>query len=136
MEDLERFGGILRENVRRRARHVVAENRRVVDSTEAMEKGDWEHLGRLMNESHASLRDDYQVSCKELDALAALARKVPGVLGARMTGGGFGGCVVALVRSDAVDGLRTAVAEGYRTPGGFPAEVYAFTASDGAKYCR
>ena len=85
-----------------------------------------------MNQSHESLRDDYEVSSKELDQLVELARRQPGVLGARMTGAGFGGCTVNLVRADASEGFARAVAAGYKNALGLPAEIYVCQASDGA----
>ncbi len=89
----------LPEDLFRRARHVVTENARVMDAVEALETGDAVRFGQLMNASHESLRDDYEVSCPELDLMVELARSAPGVLGARMTGGGFGGCTVNLLHS-------------------------------------
>ncbi|MBO7666961.1 MAG: galactokinase, partial [Firmicutes bacterium] len=86
---------------RRRARHAVTENDRTKRALAALKTGDIAAFGRLMNESHISLRDDYEVSCPELDLLAALAWDTPGVAGARITGGGFGGCLVALVENGA-----------------------------------
>jgi galactokinase len=88
---------LLPEPERRRARHVVAENARVLAFAAAVEAGDWMRAGRLMAESHASLRDDFEVSCRELDLICEAAGKVAGVFGCRMTGGGFGGCAVALI---------------------------------------
>ncbi|KAL7554880.1 hypothetical protein ACHAWF_018426 [Thalassiosira exigua] len=84
----------------RRARHVVSENERTVEAANALERGDWATVGRLMNESHDSMRDDYDVSCDEIDVLVELARGFEGVYGSRLTGGGFGGCTVTLVRRD------------------------------------
>lgn len=90
-----------------RAQHVVSENERTIAAVAAIRRGDWPALGRLMTESHRSLRDDYQVSCRELDDLVAALEAVDGVLGARMTGGGFGGCVVALLRETAMESLQS-----------------------------
>lgn len=87
----------------RRARHVVTEIQRTQDAAVALEKGDFQLFGRLMNESHDSLRDDYEVSSKELDSLVSAAREVEGVLGSRLTGAGFGGCTVTLLRKDAIN---------------------------------
>ncbi|MFN3430032.1 MAG: galactokinase, partial [Candidatus Sericytochromatia bacterium] len=89
--------------VAKRARHVISENERVLDSVEALQRGDLKAFGKLMNESHASLRDDYEVSCPELDVLVELTQAHPGVVGARMTGAGFGGCPVALMTTEAVE---------------------------------
>lgn len=130
--DLDRAGHALDAVLLKRARHVVTENQRVLWAVEALEKGKIDDFGRLMNQSHASLRDDYEVSSPELDALVEIAQKQPGVLGARMTGAGFGGCTVNLVRSENAAALAAAVREGYRKAIGHDAEVYTFQASDGA----
>jgi galactokinase len=106
---LDRLGGILQ----RRARHVVSENERTLRAAEAMKAGDAEKLGGLMDASHASLRDDYEVSTPALDAIVEIARTQPGCFGARMTGAGFGGCAVALVRQDAAADLSEKVVEAY-----------------------
>lgn len=120
------------EVVFRRCRHVIAEIARVPQAAEAMKAGDATTFGRLMYDSHASLKDDYEVSCTELDALVDIARQVPGVYGARMTGGGFGGCAIALVESGSEQALRSAIIEKYDTRFDQPAVVYTTTASDGA----
>ena len=96
-----------------RATHVITENQRTLDFAAALERNDWATAGRLMYESHQSLRDNYGVSCDELDALVEIARGVPGVYGARMTGGGFGGSIVALVPSQAVKALEAAIDRQY-----------------------
>lgn len=101
----------------RRARHVVAENMRVATFAAALERGDWEAAGIAMRGSHASLRDDFEVSCAEVDTLVALSYTIPSassVYGARMTGGGFGGCIVALVKSEVVEQVAQEMLEGYR----------------------
>ncbi len=116
----------------RRARHVVSENERVLEAVRVLESGDLERFGELLNASHESLRDDYEVSCKELDTLVELARRQPGVLGARMTGAGFGGCTVNLVRAEAAEDFARAVTRGYEDALGLKAEVYVCQASDGA----
>lgn len=118
--------------VYRRALHVVSENARVVRAVEAMQQGDAATLGALMDASHASLREDYEVSCRELDLLVELARRQPGCPGARMTGAGFGGCTVNLVESGAVDAFIPALREGYRAATGLDAEVYVCDAAEGA----
>jgi galactokinase len=130
--DLETARGALTEILLRRARHVVTENARVLTAVKVLEAGDVEHFGELMNASHESLRDDYEVSSKELDVLVELAWKQPGVLGARMTGAGFGGCTVNLVRAEAAEAFAEAVREGYQQALGLQAEVYVCQASDGA----
>ena len=108
----------------RRVRHVLEENDRVLQAREALRKEDLEAFGALMNQSHDSLRDLYEVSCKELDTLVAAARNVDGVAGARMTGGGFGGCTVHLVRQDAVPALREALCETYAKTYGRAPVIY------------
>jgi galactokinase len=102
LEQLEAGQALLGDTLFRRCRHVVTENRRVGTACRAMQDADLSLLGALMNESHTSLRDDYEVSCPELDALVEIARGSGGVLGSRMMGGGFGGCTISLVRLDAV----------------------------------
>ena len=119
------------EHVLRRARHIVSEDLRVLASVDALAEGDVATFGRLMNESHVSLRDDYEVSCPELDAMVEIAQSVDGVLGSRMTGAGFGGCTVSLVRVDAVDALERAVAERFPAASGLTPAVYRSTASAG-----
>ncbi len=130
--DLETGRDALSEILLRRARHVVTENQRTREAVQVLEAGDIERFGELMNASHVSLRDDYEVSSKELDTLAELAWKQPGTLGARMTGAGFGGCTVNLVRADAAEPFAKAVAEGYEKALGLKAEIYVCQASDGA----
>ena len=116
--------GALDEKTVRRCRHVIAENERVLGAEAALHAGDLATLGRLFAESHASLRDLYQVSSPELDALVAIASATEGVVAARMTGAGFGGCTVNLVRRDAVERLRRAVLDQYPRKAGLQAAVY------------
>jgi galactokinase len=130
--DLEAARSVLSEILFRRARHVVTENHRVLEAVEVLESGDLERFGELMNASHESLRDDYEVSSKELDVLVELARKQPGVLGARMTGAGFGGCTVNLVRQEAAEAFAEAVRRGYQDALAMKAEIYICKASQGA----
>jgi galactokinase len=132
LEDLEAADSALADVLLRRARHVVSENERVLEAIKVLEAGDLERFGRLMNASHESLRDDYEVSSKELDLLVELAWKQPGVLGARMTGAGFGGCTVNLVRQEAAQSFAEAVRRGYQDTLGLKAEVYICKASPGA----
>ena len=131
-EDLDTASDALSEILLRRARHVVTENARVLEAVKVLEEGDLERFGELMNASHESLRDDYEVSSKELDVLVELAWKQPGTLGARMTGAGFGGCTVNLVRADAADAFAEAVKRGYQETLSLKAEIYVCQASDGA----
>lgn len=114
VDDLARYASELPDVVARRCRHVVTENDRVLAAEKALRRGDVEAFGRLMYESHASLRDDYEVSCPELDLLVELASQCDGVFGARMTGGGFGGCTVNLVRADAADAVSQTLVERYQ----------------------
>lgn len=117
-----------------RARHVITENDRVLSAVEALERGDHERLGDLMAASHASLRDRYEVSCPELDALVEIAASVPGVMGSRMTGAGFGGCTVTLVRPDAVASLRDRVERDYPARTGRTPTMWSLRAVDGAGF--
>lgn len=130
-EMLDEIGPQVPDNVFRRARHIVSEDMRVLASVEALADGDVATFGRLMNESHISLRDDYEVSCSELDAMVEIAQSVDGVLGSRMTGAGFGGCTVSLVRLEAVDALKRVVADRFPAATGLTPAVYRSTASAG-----
>jgi galactokinase len=118
--------------IRRRARHVVTENQRVLDFVAVSKRGDLAEMGRLMVDSHRSLREDYEVSCAELDFLADTAVSIPGVWGARMTGGGFGGCTVNLVDSNAADRFVAEIGAAYRKRFGVEVEAYRVEASEGA----
>ena len=120
----------------RRARHVVTENDRVEQAMVAMHAGDAGKLGQLMNTSHESLRADYEVSCAELDEISALARTQPGCVGARMTGAGFGGCAVALVKTELAAALVTAVTSGYQKRFGIAPAIYVTKASAGVSHER
>ncbi len=131
--DLESHGRDLPELVYRRCRHVISENARVVKAGAALERGDLSDFGRLMDESHRSLRDDYEVSCDELDLMVKLARALPGVYGSRMTGGGFGGCTVNLVASEKVEELKRGVADEYQKATGLAPEIYISNAANGAE---
>jgi galactokinase len=113
-EEFESVAGSIPPVLARRVRHVLTENERGAAGVRAMRNGDLVALGRLMNESHESLRDDYEVSCPELDEMVAAARAQEGLLGARLTGAGFGGCTVNLVRSDCLEGFAAAVSRDYR----------------------
>lgn len=136
-QDFERYqSAIGDETRRRRAKHAVYENRRTIRAVEALRSGDIELFGRLMNESHLSQRDDYEVSCKEIDLLVELAWEVPGVIGSRITGGGFGGCTVSIVKRDAVDTFIETLGSGYRKQTGCEAEFYVVDIGDGAHRFR
>jgi galactokinase len=115
----------------RRCRHVVTENARTQAAAVALAAGDLDAMGRLMAESHASLRDDYEVSSPALDALVAAAMASPGCHGTRMTGGGFGGCTVSLVARESVDAFAEEVARRYREATGTVPTVFATTPADG-----
>jgi galactokinase len=125
----------LAELPRKRARHVIGENARTLRAADAMRRGDAIELGRLMNASHASLKEDFEVSSEALDAIVACAQAQPGCRGARMTGGGFGGCAVALVELPAVDGFVQAVTACYDTEGR-KASATVCRPSDGATRVR
>ncbi len=120
--------------VAQRAEHVIYENRRVLDAVAALRAGDVATFGRLMNASHDSLRDRYEVSSPELDAVVEIARGVSGVYGARMTGAGFGGCAIAFAEQTAVDALRDAVMREYPARTGRQPSIYVCTANDGASW--
>jgi galactokinase len=133
LADLERYAKLLPEVVYRRSRHVISENARVEDARGALERGDPESFGRLMNESHRSLKEDYEVSSTELDLLVGIACGITGVYGSRMTGGGFGGCTISLVRSSAVEEFQSAVARDYQRATGRKPDIYIVHASDGVR---
>jgi galactokinase len=134
--DFARHEGDLPEVVRRRARHVITEDARTLESVAALKAGDIARFGHLMNASHESLRNDYQVSCAELDALVAAARTVDGVYGARMTGAGFGGCTVSLVAEEAVARFQQEVPPRYKQATGLETTLYITTAAQGAQRLR
>ena len=133
-EEFELHKGAIKDPVRqRRAKHAVYENQRTIRAVEALRGNDVELFGRLMNESHQSLKEDYQVSCQEIDILVDLAQAMPGVLGSRITGGGFGGCTVSIVRNDAVDGFISQIGKTYQEKVGHEAEFYVVEIGDGAR---
>jgi galactokinase len=136
VEDLDWAEGVLDELSFRRCRHVVTENARVLATVDALAAGDFEALGRLFAASHASLRDDYEVSSAELDLLVEIAARTRGVVATRMTGGGFGGCTVNLVRPDAVDRLREAVLREYPSATGLTPTLFPLQAVAGAGVVR
>jgi galactokinase len=130
LDDLER-SPLDDEVLCRRARHVVSENQRTLDAAEALSNGDASHLGSLMIASHESLRDDFEVSGPELDAMVETALASPGCIGARMTGGGFAGCAVALVESAELDRFIAETTRVYRDRTGLEPSLYVCNASDG-----
>ena len=135
VKDLKRRQTELPPIVRKRCQHIITENQRVLDAVEALEKADVTRFGQLMNASHISLRDDYQVSCKELDVMVEAAWRQKGVLGGRMTGAGFGGCTVNLVESDKdkIRAFRENVTEEYKARTGLDTEIYVCKAEDGVR---
>jgi galactokinase len=127
------YGSDLPDVIRRRCRHVIGENARVLEAAEALRGNDLKRPGELMAQSHLSLRNDYEVSCDELDLMVSLANKCRGVYGARMTGGGFGGCTVNLVEKNAVEDFKTTVAGEYQQKVGLQPDIYVCAAADGAQ---
>jgi galactokinase len=135
--DFERYGHALPDVVGRRCRHVVTENARTLAAADALKGGRLEEMGRLMIASHESLSRDYEVSCRELDALVRIALSLaPATLGARMTGGGFGGCTVNLVRRDALESFSRTVEREYIAATGLTPDIYVSEAGEGAKEIR
>lgn len=130
-EDFEAYRHELPDIVMRRCRHVISENARVLQAAASLELGDLQAFGNLMLQSHRSLRDDFEVSCPELDLMVQLAEPGDGVYGTRMTGGGFGGCAIALVQSNRVEGFKRMVQEGYERSTGRKPEIYVCAAADG-----
>ncbi|WP_269919410.1 galactokinase [Caldifermentibacillus hisashii] len=119
--------------IRKRAKHAVYENNRTVEALKALKENNLGKFGELVNQSHISLRDDYEVTGKELDTIVEAAWKQEGVLGARMTGAGFGGCAIAIVENDRIDTFIDQVGKTYQEKIGYPADFYIVTVGDGAK---
>jgi galactokinase len=132
VEELESSRDQLPDVIYRRCRHVVTENARVQRAAIMLREGNLRGFGELMAQSHTSLRDDYEVSCRELDTLVEIARRQPGLHGARMTGGGFGGCTINLVSAEHAADFRQNVANAYERAAGLVPEIYISTAADGA----
>ncbi len=133
VEEFEKHADLIRDDVRtRRARHAVSENQRTIEAVAALQNGNIEKFGKLMNQSHISLRDDYEVSCKEIDLLVSLAWDIPGVIGSRITGGGFGGCTVSIVKNDAVETFIETIGNTYKETFGHEAEFYTVDIGAGA----
>jgi len=128
---LESHRGHLPDLIYRRCHHVVSENERVLSAVAALESGDLKEAGRCMAESHVSMRDDYEISCRELDLMVDLARGREGLVGSRMTGGGFGGCTVNLVRTASVDRFTAEMRSAYHQATGISPEIYVSTAGTG-----
>lgn len=125
IEEFEANKALLTDpDMQKKAKHAVYENQRTIEAVKALKDGDLEHFGKLMRQSHESLRDDYDVTGIELDTLAEEAWKVPGVIGSRMTGGGFGGCTVSIVKDEAIDNFKKTVGENYKNKIGYEATFY------------
>jgi galactokinase len=132
-DQLEASRRKLPDLIYRRCRHIVTENARVLEAERALGAGDLVACGQAMNLSHASMRDDFEITCPEVDALVGLAQTVEGVYGSRMTGGGFGGCTVSLVEASAVEKASRIMIDGYRVATGLEAEIFACAPSDGVR---
>lgn len=131
-EQFETYQSAIKDEVRRkRAKHAVYENQRTIQAVAALKNRDIEQFGKLMNASHVSLRDDYEVSCEEIDVLVEEAWKIDGVIGSRITGGGFGGCTVSIVKDEAVDTFRNQVGAAYEARTGKKADFYIMDIGDG-----
>jgi galactokinase len=131
-EEFEANKSVIKDEVRvKRAKHAVYENQRTIRAVEALKKNDLKLFGELMNASHVSLRDDYQVSCDEIDVLVEEAWKVDGVIGSRITGGGFGGCTVSIVKDEAVEDFKAKVGAAYDKRVGKKADFYVVEIGDG-----
>lgn len=132
-EEFEAHKSLIKDEIQlQRAKHAVYENQRTIDAVTALKAGDIERFGKLINQSHISLRDDYDVSCEEIDILVDLAWKIPGVLGSRITGGGFGGCTVSIVKDESVDTFIETIGKTYLEKVGHEAEFYTVDIGDGA----
>ena len=132
-EEFEAHKSLIKDEIQlQRAKHAVYENQRTIDAVTALRAGDIESFGKLMNQSHISLRDDYDVSCEEIDILVDLAWKIPGVLGSRITGGGFGGCTVSIVKDESIDTFIETIGKTYLEKVGHEAEFYTVDIGDGA----
>lgn len=135
MNQFDTVAQYLTGNVLKRARHAVRENENVREAVTALKAGDMVRFGQLMNASHATLRDDYEVTCPELDFLAERAQQFPGVLGSRMTGAGFGGCTVTLIAEERVEAFVETLGKAYEEKFGIRADFYVAEIGDGAKEC-
>lgn len=132
LNDLAQWGGEMSANAVKRGRHVISENLRTVAAAEALLKDNLSELGRLMAEAHKSYSEDFEASCTEADAMVALANEIPGLIGARLTGGGFGGCTVNLVEKSQADEFARRLAAAYAASAGIEPQIYVCHASDGA----
>lgn len=131
-EEFEALKSAIKDETRvKRAKHAVYENRRTIRAVEALKNNDLETFGKLMNASHVSLRDDYAVSCSEIDVLVDAAWKVEGVIGSRITGGGFGGCTVSIVKDEAIEAFKEQVGKAYQEQVGKTPEFYVVEIGNG-----
>lgn len=134
IDTFEKFKEVITDPVeQKRAKHAVYENQRTIEAVSALKAGNIERFGELMNQSHISLRDNYAVSCEEIDILVDLAWQIPGVVGSRITGGGFGGCTVSIVKNDAVDTFINTIGPAYKEKVGHEAEFYTVDIGSGAQ---
>jgi galactokinase len=131
-QQLEECRSLMPVNAYKRCRHIVTENKRVELAAAALQRGDLAAFGTLMEEAHRSIRDDFEASCSELDTLVEIATTLPGCYGARMTGGGFGGCTVNLVAENEAEHFREAIRARYRAATKIDADIYLCRASAGA----
>mgnify|MGYP003375358068 FL=1 len=132
-EEFEAHKSAIKDPVRQlRAKHAVYENQRAIHAVEALKDNNIELFGKLMNASHESLKNDYEVSCEEIDILVDLAQAMPGVIGSRITGGGFGGCTVSIIKNDTVDTFVNEIGKAYEEKVGHKAEFYIVDIGDGA----
>jgi galactokinase len=132
LEDLEKWGSEMTPNALKRARHVITENLRTVAAADALVKGDLKELGRLMAEAHESYSKDFEASCAEADAMVELAQDLPGLIGARLTGGGFGGCTINLVEHEQAPAFVKGLASVYKAKTGIDPQIHICHASGGA----
>ena len=133
-EQFEKYKDAIKDPIRqKRAKHAVYENQRTIEAVRVLKEGNLKRFGELMNEAHVSVSKDYEVSCEELDTLAEEAWNVDGCIGSRMTGGGFGGCTVSIVRDEAVDTFVKQVGEAYKKKIGYEASFYVVSIGDGPR---
>lgn len=133
-EEFEAHKDAIKDEIcKKRAKHAVYENQRTIEAIAALKAGNIDRFGELMNQSHVSLRDDYAVSCDEIDILVDLAWQIPGVVGSRITGGGFGGCTVSIVKNEAVDTFISTIGPAYKEKVGHEAEFYNVDIGNGAQ---
>lgn len=133
LEDLEKHRNLLTPVLYKRVQHVIRENQRVLEAASALEAGNTFRFGELMQQSHQSLRDDFEVSCKELDLMVEIASRQEGLIGTRMTGGGFGGCTINLVKASHSTEFQQRVSKAYQAATGFQPDIYVSDASEGAE---